>query len=149
MKRTLLSIALISLALIVAASNPNNNNTDEVAVKDAINKAYVETLYNLNNVQNIDNGIHQEFKLLGLRKGELTEYTIDRWKKATEYKAQCCPNGVEVKTEARFPMIDVTGDAAVAKVQLYREGHLVFSEYISLYRFEDGWKIVSNIFQRH
>lgn len=147
MKKILLSITLILLGMAVIASNPNN--TDESAVKEAINKAYVEALYNLNDIQNIDDGFHPEFKLLGLRQGELTKYTIDRWKKAIEYKAQCCPDGPEVKTEARFPMIDITGDAAVAKVQLYREGHLVFSEYISLYRFEDGWKIVSNIFQRH
>ena len=43
--------------------------------------------------------------------------------------------------------MDVTGKAAVARVELFRDGKHVFTDYLSLYQFADGWKIVAKIFQ--
>lgn len=39
--------------------------------------------------------------------------------------------------------------AAVARVELWRDGKHTFTDYLSLYRFDDGWKILGKIFQRH
>lgn len=143
MKRTLITLAMISMGVMLFATN-----SDEDAVKNAINKSYIEAIHNLKDINNIENGFHPSFELLGLRQGELTKYTIDRWKKATEQRAQR-GSGDVIETTARFPMIDITGDAAVVKVELYRDNYLVSSQYISLYRFADGWKIVSEIFQKN
>jgi hypothetical protein len=41
-----------------------------------------------------------------------------------------------------------TADAAVAKVDLHRNGKHIFTDYIALYRFDDGWKLVGKTFQR-
>jgi Putative lumazine-binding len=48
-----------------------------------------------------------------------------------------------------FTSVDVTDDAAVARVEIYRDGTHAFTDYLSLYRFPDGWRIVSKIFQAH
>ena len=32
---------------------------------------------------------------------------------------------------------------------IYRAGKLIFSDYMSLYRFEDGWKIAGKIYYSH
>ena len=32
---------------------------------------------------------------------------------------------------------------------VFRDGKHVFSDYLSLYKFEDGWKIIGKIFYRH
>ena len=50
---------------------------------------------------------------------------------------------------SEIPMVDVTGDAAVARVELYKDGKHIYSDYMSLYRFDDGWKIVGKIYHRH
>ena len=39
--------------------------------------------------------------------------------------------------------------AAVVRLELYRDGKHTFTDYLSLYRFADGWKIVSKIFHVH
>lgn len=46
-------------------------------------------------------------------------------------------------------MIEVVGNAAVAKVELYREDKKIFTDFLSLYKFEEGWRIVSKIYHRH
>ena len=48
-----------------------------------------------------------------------------------------------------IPMVSVSGDAAVAKVMIYRDDKLIYSDYMSLYKFEDGWKIVAKIYFSH
>ncbi len=46
-------------------------------------------------------------------------------------------------------MIDITGTAAVVRLELFRDGVHVFTDYLSLYKFSEGWKIVSKIFYRY
>jgi hypothetical protein len=48
-----------------------------------------------------------------------------------------------------FTAVDVTGNAATVRLELYRDGKHTFTDYLSLYRFPDGWKIVSKTFQTH
>ena len=48
-----------------------------------------------------------------------------------------------------FTTVDVTGNAATVRLELYRDGKHTFTDYLSLYRFQDGWRIVSKIFQSH
>lgn len=141
-------VTLALLVLLLAVFNLKAGE-DEEAIKKAIIMAYVEAIHNLKNVDSIEKGFHPGFELLGLRDGELTKYPIQAWKESTEKRAEEHPEGAEKKTVARFPLIDITGDAAIAKVELYRQDTLVYSDYISLYRFEDGWKIVSKIYQKH
>ena len=50
---------------------------------------------------------------------------------------------------AEFPIVDVTANEAVVKVELYRDGKHAFTDLLLLYRFPDGWKIVSKIFQSY
>ncbi len=53
-----------------------------------------------------------------------------------------------MKVTAKYPIIDVSGDAAMAKVELYRNGKHLFTDYLLLYKFESGWQIVSKNYFR-
>jgi hypothetical protein len=46
----------------------------------------------------------------------------------------------------KFLNIDVEGTAAVAKVEFYTGNTLRYIDFLSLYKFESGWKIVGKIF---
>jgi len=59
------------------------------------------------------------------------------------------PNAQRPKTTVNYVNIDVTGTAAVAKIELLREGKLIFTDYLMLYKFEEGWKIVGKTYFRH
>ena len=47
---------------------------------------------------------------------------------------------------AEIPTVDIAGNAAVARAQVYYDGEHVFTDYMSLYRFPEGWRIVAKIF---
>jgi len=48
---------------------------------------------------------------------------------------------------AEFPLVDITNNEAVARVEVHRDGKHIFTDYLSLYKFADGWKTVGKIFQ--
>jgi hypothetical protein len=53
----------------------------------------------------------------------------------------------EAQRKRRIAMVDVTGDAAVAKVELDYPGALL-TDYFALLKVEGEWKIVNKIFTR-
>ena len=57
--------------------------------------------------------------------------------------------GARPETKADIEVLDRSGDAAVVRVKLFRDGKQIFTDYISLYRFPDGWKLVGKTFHRH
>lgn len=147
--RKLLFITICSLLLPAIALA--GEGEDKEAIKQVINSAYVDGLQNKGPVTAIEAGFHPGFNLLGLRDDDLTKWPIYSWvhyhqKKLAENPDP--PTAEEVVT-AKFPLIDVTGNAAIAKVELYKGGNLIFTDYLSLYKFEKGWQVVSKIYFRH
>ena len=59
------------------------------------------------------------------------------------------PSRLVVDLRRGSDTVEVTGTAAICKVELTRGGKLVFTDYLALYKFEDGWKIVGKSFYRH
>ena len=62
-------------------------------------------------------------------------------------------NGILPKSDkgivtVEFKSIDITGTAAVAKIEFFVDNVLTYVDYISLYKFEDGWKIVNKIYYK-
>jgi hypothetical protein len=53
------------------------------------------------------------------------------------------------KIICKFLLIDVTGNAAIAKIELSRKDEKLFTDYLSLYKLDSGWKIVGKIYHRH
>jgi len=78
------------------------------------------------------------------------ELPITDWKKqqSDKRKKGQLPLKGDQKVSVLFKSIDISGTAAVAKIEFYVGSKLTFIDYISLYKFESGWKIVSKIFYR-
>ena len=53
------------------------------------------------------------------------------------------------KERGQFPLIDVAGNAAIARVDVFREDVCVYSDYVSLYRVQGEWRLVSKVFHAH
>ena len=124
---------------------------EEDAIKKIIQTAYVDGLQNKGDVEDIKNGFHPGFNLLGVNHDMLTKFPIYSWIQSFEERKAKDPNpsGEEKKVTCNYLLIDVTGNAAMAKIQLNRNGELLFTDYLQLYKFEEGWKIVSKIYYRH
>ncbi len=144
------SIAAFAAVMAAAASAPAAAQTDDrAAVKAVIESAYVQGVHVKGDAALMRAGFHPDFRMLVLRDGKMTAVTLDEWAGRIEAKAKENPNAPPAPVTAEFASIDVTGNAGVAKVEIYRSGKHTFTDYLSLYKFPDGWKIVAKIFQAH
>jgi hypothetical protein len=120
---------------------------DEEAIKTLVQTAYVDGLHNLGDLEKTRAGFHPDFILLGLRDGKLTRLPIADWiASAAKRKAE---GQKPPLTICKFLTVDVTGQAAVVKLELHQGEKRIFTDYLSLYKFPEGWIIVGKIFYRH
>ncbi len=147
MKKVITVLAIV----IFAASTAFGQDAEKEDIKNVIQTAYVDGLQNKGNVEDIINGFHPGFNLLGVREDKLTKYPIYSWIQSFEERKAKDPSPVtdEKKITCNYLLIDVTGNSAMAKIQLVRNKELLFTDYLQLYKFEDGWKLVSKIYYRH
>lgn len=141
--------AMASLVLAtVAAGRAVAADGDREAIESVIRTAYVEGVHVKGDPALMRKGFHPDFRMFMLRDGALTTITLDEWAGRIE-KAAKERTGPAPQIRAEFPMVDVTNNEAVARVEVHRDGKHIFTDYLSLYRFADGWKIVAKIFQSH
>lgn len=122
---------------------------DEAAIQEVVLSAYRDGLCNVGDVGLIRKGFHPEFRLLGMKDDALTILPIADWIKMTEAKKAAGKFPPQVLVNMEFPLIDVTGNAAVAKVKFLIGDRHVYTDYLSLLRFAGGWKIVNKIYTSH
>jgi ketosteroid isomerase-like protein len=139
-------VALSALALAAAAAT---NPTDADAVKVVVQSAYVEGVHAHPDSAAMRRGFHPDFRMLVLKDGVMTAVTLEEWISRMEKSRAANPSAPLPKVEATFTNVDVTDNAATVRLELKKDGKHVFTDYLSLYRFAEGWKIVSKTFQAH
>jgi len=149
MIRTVLSSLAIGAAILSSAAAATAQSSDADAVKAVVQSAYVEGVHANMNADQMRRGFHPDFHMLMLRDGKLTSITLEEWIGRMEANAKQNPSAPKPSVRAELPIVDVTGNEAVVKVELYRDGKHAFTDYLFLYKFPDGWKIVSKIFQAY
>lgn len=143
MKTHLLAFMVLCMPLFAGAVSP-----EETAVKNVVQGAYIDGLQNLGDIQTIRNGFHPSFEMLVLRQGQLSKLDIASWiQRVEERKSNPATNNPNIRGE--FVIIDVTGNVAMVKLELYRGNTKLFTDFISLYKFADGWKIVSKVYHQY
>jgi len=146
MSRRVAAAALAAL-LIAPAVLPAQAPSDENAIKALVQTAYVDGLQNLVDLEKTKAGFHPDFVLLGLRDGKLTRLPIAEWIASAEKRK--ADGAKPPLTVCKFLTVDITGSAAAVKLELHQNEKRVFTDYLSLYKFPDGWKIVGKIYYRH
>ena len=148
---TMKKILLFVLVLLVAGVSAQDTDKEKEAIKKVIQTAYVDGLQNEGDIEKIDSGIHPKFNLIGIGKdNDMWVYSIEAWKAKTLEKKEKgkLPRTGDDKVSIKFKNIDVTGTAAVAKIEYYIGKELTYVDYIALYKFDDGWKMVNKIFYK-
>jgi hypothetical protein len=154
MKRFVISAAaLLALAALVVFSPLSGviraGEDETAAVKKVIETAYVEGIHINQDVDAIRAGFHGEFTMVMYRDGEISKMSIDEWVERIEEGKKKNPDPPKVETTHEFAMVEVEGNAAVARIEMYKDGKHVFTDFMALYKFPDGWKIVNKIYYRH
>jgi len=150
-KASLLFLLFLGTAIVVTGTKAAPEaDAAKKEIQTLIEAAYINGAYNALDTKAMREGFHPSFAIHGVRDGALSKYPIDEWIKGIE-KRKTAPDfdPAKEKWEHRFVFIDVTGDAAVAKVELSKGGKHVFTDYLSLLKLADGWKITDKVYYRH
>ncbi|MCD9019915.1 nuclear transport factor 2 family protein [Parachryseolinea silvisoli] len=143
MTKTLLSLVLLAFAITTFAQS-----ADETAIKSVITSAYIEGIQNRGSIENIRKGFHPSFTMLRVVDNNVKPLLLEEWITNLE-KAKKDNPAAPPRTEGKFISVDVTGTAAVAKLELTREGKKTFTDYLVLAKFTEGWRIISKSFYRY
>ena len=147
--------ALMAHSADVAATNDvqkkaaDDIEREEEAVKKTILDAYVRGGHQEWDAEKMARGFHPDFVLPILRDGEIRNLPIAEWLEGLEKRRLENPQGPEYTVTHEFTFVDVVGTAAMVRLELYRDGKHIFSDFLSLYKFPEGWKIVGKIFYQH
>lgn len=145
-----ISLIALLLAFFCSSAVLNAAGDEKEKIRQVINSAYVEGLQNAGNIEDIEKGFHPGFDLLVYKGDMMDKLPIYNWIEMVKKRKAGNPEPVaeDQKVTVEFESIDVTGIAAVAKIHLYRAGKQLFTDYLSLYKFEEDWKIVGKIYYR-
>lgn len=138
------AFALLAACLMFsfAASADDAVNAAIVAVVD---EGYVQGIHLDADAEKVRKGMHESFVMVVRTDTGVNKVTRDEWIARLKPRAADAPRP---DVRADITVLDQSGDAAVVRVNLFRAGKQIFTDYIALYRFADGWKMVGKTFQR-
>lgn len=119
------------------------------AIREVIQEAYVDGLFNEGNVKLVRLGLHPDFKMRYLNSaGDLVYLSRDQWMaKVREKKAQgAYPPPATEKVRVEYVRVDVEGKVAQVKLKFYIGNQLRYIDFLSLHHFSNGWMITDKIF---
>lgn len=139
MKKIVLSVTIIAGASLAVWLPARAQNAEELAVRAAIEHYFRAHATGLG--EHHRKVFHPESKLFFIREGKFTQLTSEEYIARSPGK----PAADEAQRKRTIEMVDITGDAAVAKLVLdYPEAKL--TDYMSLLKVDGEWKIVNKIF---
>lgn len=124
---------------------------EKAAIKKVILDAYRDGIVNVGDVAAIKKGFHPEFNLLGIAKDGtgIWKLPIAKWIQSVEKKKAEGKYPPKEKVSFKFLLVDVVGYAGFAKIEFYKGDKLAYTDFLSLYKFKDGWKIAAKIYYQH
>ncbi|MCD4693707.1 MAG: nuclear transport factor 2 family protein [Calditrichales bacterium] len=122
-------------------------NIEKVAIKKVIDDAYIKGIHGNQDEKIVKSGFHRDFAMLVKENGNIKKVTVDLWLANIKKDKAKNPDRYNVETTCNYELIDVTENAAIAKLQVYKDSKHFSTDYMLLYKYKDGWKIVSKIFR--
>ena len=153
-KRGFVLVMLGVVITITASSWWATHDADRAeieAVKAVVETSYLNGAFNALDPDAMAAGFHEDFAIFSTDGSALGRYEIADWVAGVrERKSDPEFDPAKNKWDYKFAHVDVTGGAAQVKVELSRNGSLVYSDYLSLLKFEEeGWRIVAKVYHRH
>ena len=121
-------------------------STAKQAIKQVVEQAYVRRIHETQDETTVKSGFHQDFVMLVLQDDVMQKVNLDEWFGRIEVMKTENPALWSAETICEFLMIDVAGNAAVVKLDVYKGETFFSTDYMLLYKFQEGWRIVSKVF---
>jgi hypothetical protein len=134
----LLFIAAVSTAWMIKSDDQAEINS----IKKTIVEAYVDGIFLKGDAELIKKGWHPDCDIVYLKDGKVNKlqakFWVDRMTKD--------PKPLDPNVTYKFSDVKVTGYAGIAVVEILTSGRHLYTDYMNLYKFTDGWKIVTKTY---
>lgn len=144
-------LMLSTVVILISGLFTSNLLADSKAdITDVIEKSYFNGAFNEQDTKSMKEGFHPDFAIFSPNGTELKKYPITEWVASTErWKASPEYDKERAKADCKIVSLDVTGVCASAKIEIRENGKLLWTDYLSLLKFENGWKIVTKVYNEH
>ncbi|MEN8223492.1 MAG: nuclear transport factor 2 family protein [Acidobacteriota bacterium] len=120
---------------------------DKESIKVVIKSGYVDGFFNEGSITQMKKCFHDSFVMFSRNGENLSKMTVDRWYEHVKAEKKRGKYPVKERVSVKFLHIDVTLNAAMVKIALIRGGKRFYTDYLSFYKFPEGWRLVSKIYQ--
>ncbi|WP_165025832.1 nuclear transport factor 2 family protein [Dysgonomonas sp. ZJ279] len=156
MRKFLYTTIILFVFILASSQQAKSNNPktkdkmEEQKIEKLLEEKYINAVANELNTDKMLELFHPDFAIFSADGNNLAKFPLLEWKKVIDdYKVDNKGNADLRNLTHEFVFIDITGTAAIAKVQLYRRGELIATDYISLLKFNNDWKIVAKVPYAH
>lgn len=143
-------IILVTGLFLLSSSLVTAQSSDEDEIREVILTGYVNGAFNALDPQAMGDTFHNEFAIFSTDGENLNRYPIAVWRDnvaARKNDPNFDPNTNIWDHE--FVSVDATGNSAMVKIHLFHEDNHIYTDYLSLLKFNDGWKIVAKVYFEH
>ena len=143
MKTKITTLGLLVAALLLATAIQAGD--ESAAIEATIEKAYIGGIWMKGDEEAARGGFDSAFVMQVGQEDDVISVSLDAWMERLGLHGEPLRENI---THA-IQVLDQTGRAAVAKVEIFQDGEVLYTDYMSLYRFDDGWRIVAKTFHSH
>jgi len=142
-------IIVLGLALFfVAQCFAQTTEEDKEAIVKLVKESYIGAAHNNIDIDVLKKGFHESFTWQGMRHERLVITTLRQWIILLNREKWLRPDWNN-RTTAEIQVLGIEGNAAIAKVDISNNQVHEFTDFLSVYKFLDGWKITNKISKRH
>lgn len=143
--KTIIAFLAVAALAPLAAQVPVGEDAAAAAIEAVIERAYIGGIWTRGDEEAARAGFDASFVMQVAREDGVQSTSLDAWLERLGLDGEPLRENVTHEIE----VLDVTGRAAVARVELHADGKPLYTDYMSLYRFSDGWRIVAKTFHAH
>ena len=138
-KLVVLFVAVLGLFVLVRGANRSSVAETEAAARVPL-EAYIQG-HATGNGDFMRKAFHTDAKIMAFRDGKLTNLTSEEF--ASRFTGKAAED--EAQRKRRIESVEITGNAGVGKIVLDYPT-VTFTDYMSLLKIGDEWKIVNKVF---
>ncbi|MFY9622445.1 MAG: nuclear transport factor 2 family protein [Pyrinomonadaceae bacterium] len=132
-------VAILGTVALVAGTSRASQSESEAAARVPLEN-YIQG-HATGNGDFMRKAFHTDAKVMAFRDGKLTNLTAEEF--ASRFNGKPAPD--EAQRKRRIESVEITGNAGVGKIVLDYPT-VTFTDYMSLLKVGDEWKIVNKVF---
>ena len=140
----LLLLSVLTYSLCLAQTKEDEEKT----IVTLIREAYIGGAYNDADTRAMSKGFHDKVTIQDVNRFGYMTTSLKQWQILLDRQKWLRPDWNN-RTTADIKVLGLEGHAAVVRVDVYNDKVLELTDFLSLYKFQDGWKVTNRIFTRH